>query len=473
MRLSRLYSKRPYSKDPVVERTLRHSVRDGVAYSVMSGAGETYFSAFALYLKATTPQIGVLASLPTLLASFAQLLSAWLGRRTGSRKGIVLAGATIQGLSWLPLALLPLAFPAYAVPILIACVILYHAGSNLSAPQWSSLMGDLVPSRRRGRYFAMRTRLASVTSVIALVIAGTVLHAFDKHGSTLAGYLAIFAVAALARVISIYHVSKMWEPPGQKVAALEIPIGRGWWKRIRDSIFVRFSVFFALMQFAVAISSPFFTVYLLRDLKFSYLEFTVSTATAVLVQFFALRRWGRISDVFGNRLVLVVTGSLIPLLPALWLISQNFWYLLGAQVVSGLLWAGFSLGASNYLYDLVPPAKRATYVAVHSVWVSIGVFLGALLGGYLGSIMPHEINLWGHGVTWLSPLYGVFFISTLARLAVAMVFLPQLREVRNVRPLSVGELVARATRYPAITARLWDILGLLRLIRRGRAAASK
>ena len=43
---------RGFTKDPKINSALRHSVKDGVAYSVMTGAGETYFSAFALFLKA-------------------------------------------------------------------------------------------------------------------------------------------------------------------------------------------------------------------------------------------------------------------------------------------------------------------------------------------------------------------------------------------------------------------------------------
>jgi hypothetical protein len=43
----------------------------------MMGIGETCLSAFALFLKASTPQVGLLASLPPLLGSLAQLLSAW------------------------------------------------------------------------------------------------------------------------------------------------------------------------------------------------------------------------------------------------------------------------------------------------------------------------------------------------------------------------------------------------------------
>src|SRR5690606_20160294 len=114
-------------------------------------------SAFALFLKATTPQIGLLASLPPLLASFMQLVSAWLGRLTGQRKPIILAGAALQAASWVPILALPLLYPAHAVPLMIACVVLYQCGAHLVTPQWSSMMGDIVPPRRRGRFFALRT----------------------------------------------------------------------------------------------------------------------------------------------------------------------------------------------------------------------------------------------------------------------------------------------------------------------------
>jgi len=48
-------------------------MKDAAAYAVMMGIGETYLSAFALFLKGSTPQIGLLASLPPLLGSLAQV----------------------------------------------------------------------------------------------------------------------------------------------------------------------------------------------------------------------------------------------------------------------------------------------------------------------------------------------------------------------------------------------------------------
>jgi MFS family permease len=71
---------------------------------------------------------------------------------------------------------------------------------------------------------------------------------------------------------------------------------------------------------------------------------------------------------------------MLPVVPVLWLFSDNFWYLLAVQAVGGLVWAGFSLSTGNFLYDLRPGPRLARDMAVHNVLASIGVFIGAVLG---------------------------------------------------------------------------------------------
>ncbi len=449
---------RRYSRDPVVNLSLRHSLKDGAAYAVMAGGGETYFSAFALFLKASTAQIGFLASVPPLLASFAQVFSAWLGHKTGKRKSIILAGAVLQGMAWIPIALLPLVFPEHAVQLLIVAVIAYYACGNLAALQWSSLMGDLVDERKRGRFFARRTRLSSITSFVSLVLAGLTLHFFTKHGITMHGYLVVFAVAFVARLISVYHLSKMYDPPGH-VAALEVPGGKNWLLGIWHTPVLRFSLFIALVQFSVAIASPFFSVYLLRDLKFSYFEFMSCTAGSVIIQFFTLNRWGAISDLFGNRVVMITCGMAIPFIPFLWLFSTNFYYLVFTQVISGFVWAGFSLSTSNFLYEAIPAGKRATFLAIHNVLANTGTFFGAMLGGFLGVVLPDEFHLLGLDIPWVSSLCNVFIISFVLRAVTAALFLPRVRETRRVKQMTFSSLIFRVGRFNALSGLIFDIVG--------------
>ena len=368
-----------------------------------------------------------------------------------------MTGAFIQALSFLPMIALPLLFPEHALPILIVCIVVYFGGTNLVVPQWSSLMGDLVPEQRRGRFFALRTRMASMTSFVALVLAGVVLHLSDAYHVTAYGYMMVFGVAAIARCVSAYHLAQLHDPPGH-VAVLENPFKSGLWHNLRYSKSIRFSLFFALMQFSVAIASPFFTVYMLRDLGFSYLQFMTSSAASVLIQFLTLNTWGKVSDLYGNRLIMVGTGCVIPLLPSLWLVSADFAYILMLQLLGGAMWAGFSLSAGNFLYDLLPGHKRMTYFAFHNVLAAGGVFGGAMLGGYLGSVIPATIEIAGLQYTWVSPLCGIFLLSTVSRLLVCAIFLPHTAEVRVVRPWSVN-VIFRIARFNPLSGITFDVLG--------------
>jgi MFS family permease len=445
-----------YSKNPEVERSLRLSVRDGTAYSVMAGMSESYFSAYALFLKATTTQIAFLAAVPPMLASLAQLFSAWLARRLPRRKPIILTGVAWQLTMLLPMIWLPYFFPTQAVPIFIVCAVLYFSAFNLASPVWSSLMGDLVPERWRGRYFARRTRLMSLTAFSALWVAGSILHFAKLANHTRLGFLTIFTLALFARLYSFSQIARMSEPPA--ISALPEPVvQRDVWKRIRHSQFARFSVFYSLLNVAVTIVAPFITVYLLRDLKFSYLQFTASAAMYVMAQFLTLNMWGRISDTLGNRLIMVVTGSAIAIIPLLWLMSTGFWYIVTLQIFGGLTWAGFSLSANNFVYDTVLPTKRATYMAFNNVLSNAGIFVGSLLGGYLGPHMSAHTRLFDYTIDWPSNLCWLFVFSAIARCTVALLFIPHLKEVRDVPQRSAGWLIFRVTQFHALAGLIFSI----------------
>lgn len=454
-------------RDPRSEQSLRHSLKDAVAYSVMSGGSETYFSAFALFLKAGAPQVAMLATLPNLLGSMAQLLSAWLGQRLRRRQPIIVAGAVGQALTLPLMFLLPWLWPDAAVPILLVCLTLYYGAAHLIAPQWMSLMGDLVPERRRGRFFARRTALATLSSFTALCAGGLLLHGFDRLSATLAGFGLMFGIAFVARLVSAWHLGRMHEPQAH-AAGIEPVLALRWLRRPEFRAALKFSRFFILFQAAVGVSAPFFSVYMLHSLQFSYLQYTANIGTAVVMQFLTLRYWGRISDVMGNRLVLLTTGSIIPVLPALWVVPGGFWYLMGLQIVSGFCWAGFSLSAGNLLYELIPREKRATYQALQSVTMTIGVFFGSMLGVLATRLLPDRLVLGPWQIDLETGILWAFLLSTLLRSFVALAYLPRVQELRSPRRrIKPYELVFRITRFNAFTGLLYEIVTQVRKGERG------
>lgn len=433
-----------YSKDPRVEQSLRHSVKDGVATSAMIGGGESYFSAYALHLHATTTEVGILATLPVMFGALAQLFSVLLGRRLARRRTLILTGVGLQAAAWLPLALLPLLFAQSALPLLLFCLIFYFAAGHLITPSWSCLMGDLVPERKRGRFFAHRTRCSSLTAFATLVVAGALLHHFDGAGRATAGFLAIFALAAVARLFSLRELALMHEPAPDAQADMASPAEA--LARLPRSAFARFSLFFALMQAAVGVAGPFFAVYMLRDLGLSYLQYTVLAASSVLLQVVSLGMWGRVADAFGNRLVLLGTGVLMPVVPALWLFDPCLAYLIAIQALAGLVWSGFTLAAGNICYDLSPARLRATWMAAHNLLAHLGLFLGALTGGWLSRELSRTLTVGEWRLHFAGTLLVVFLISALLRLVVVALFLPGLREARRVRPVTLRRLAFRVTR---------------------------
>jgi MFS family permease len=446
-----------YSRDPEVNRSLQYSVRDGVAWSLMFGAGESYLQAFAVFLKATTVQITLITALPSLLGSVAQILSAWVAGYATPRKTLIFAGVLLQSAAWLPIIALAFVEVEISVALLIAAVVLYYVGGQFAAPPWSSLISDLVPERRRGRFFGRRTQLMSIMTFASLTAAGLALEYFEQRALAHWGFAAIFAVALVARLYSLAQLMRMHEPLANLAPFTLPPLG-GLLERMRGSDFIRFALFIGLMNLAVAIASPFFTLYMLRDLDFSYVEFTAVNAFYVLMQFAALNLWGRLSDVYGNLRVVQVTSIWFPALPILWVLFPNFWVILVIQVVSGVAWAGFSLAAGNFLYDVAPREKRAAYSAVHQAISNTAIFGGALIGGLLATQAPNEIRILGYTFVFASGLWLALCASALARAVVIAVFLRRLREMRAVRPISAAGLAIRVMRANVLAEWLFELL---------------
>ena len=97
-----------------VKHALRLSTAEGIASGAFGGLGDRYIVAFAVAMQTNSLQLGLLTSVPGLLASLAQLGDARLIRILRSRKAVVLAFAMAQGLMFLPI--LSLAFVARSDP---------------------------------------------------------------------------------------------------------------------------------------------------------------------------------------------------------------------------------------------------------------------------------------------------------------------------------------------------------------------
>src|SRR3972149_1289038 len=266
------------SKDTSDSRSLSYAIKDGVYYAIMAGIGEGYISPFAIFLKATNYQIGLLASIPPLLGAFVQFLSVSILNQIKDRRALILAGVIAQALAWIPILLLPFFFRPYAVPLLIIGITAYFCFGNLATPPWNSLMGDIVPEKPRSTYFGYRNRVMSIFSLGALTLAGLILHATEEIGRLWIGFSLLFTIALISRLISAYCLSRMDNPAYVVHGTDDFSL----WKFFADfkhSSFVKFVVYTGLIHLSVMLAGPFFSVYMLRDLHLSFLQFISVSST--------------------------------------------------------------------------------------------------------------------------------------------------------------------------------------------------
>jgi MFS family permease len=412
-----------------VRGSLQCSVKDGIFAAMMAGIVDFYATPLALFLGATVQQIGLITAVPNLLSSVSQLFAVrvvyWVGGRLKLLVHLVFSQASLL----LCVSILPWINMPNRVELLLVLLIVAALCGGLAGPAWGSLMSDYIPASKRGRYFAWRSRIVGAVTIGSVIVSGFLLDSFREF-SYRAGFLILFSLAALARYVSAYFVSRMDEPPHRRDPASDFTFFM-FVARFRESNFLKFVVFAACLNFASYLASPFFAVFMLRDLQFSYLTYMALQVCSTLASFVALPLWGKHADLVGNVRVLRLSSFLAALVPILWLFSHHPVYLTLAQMCGGFAWSGVTLCTGNFIYDAVTPQKRVRCIAYFNVVNGMALFLGASLGGFLASRMP---PLFGY------PLLGLFALSCFCRLSVYLLLSRSFREVRPTHEVSIQEL---------------------------------
>ena len=449
---------------PELSPTLKASVRDAKASALMIGFGETYLSPFLIFLGASPIQIGLSASLPPFVGALGQLFGVRLLRHSIGRKKIIVVGAAITTFCWLLFSLLATAprlldaGPAELLPFLVIGIsILYYAASGALSPSWNSLLGDVVPQEIRGWFFGVRSRSIAMFTFLGLFLGGFVLEIGRQRQLEFLGFVVVFFLATVSRAVSTRALRAHEDPP----FAFPKREYFSFWQFIRrapHSNFAKFVIFVAIVNFAISISGPFFSLYMLRDMQLSYSTFAIISAVAALAQFIFMKGWGKVVDRVGSKSIMNFCGVGIAFSPMLWLFSRNIWWLLAAQAYGGFIWAGFNLAALTFLFDAVTPAKRGLCAAYQACITNVLVVCGALLGGFLVTHVPARIQLGDFSAEMFSGLQWIFLLSGSIRLVAAAILLPTFKEVRPVEKLGHTELFMEVTHLRPISGMTFALL---------------
>ena len=406
------------------KKNLFYSLWDGIFAGGMIGFTQEYFVPFLLVLGGTAKQAGVLNGFANLFSACFQLMSPSISDRLRSRKTMFIIFVGLQLLTLLPMFFMALSGEGHPF-LFILCVVLFTGFGAIATPSWSSLMSNLVPEKKRGVYFGWRNRIVGFIVVGFSLLGGWITHTLEKQ-SVYAGFAVLFGFAFIFRLCSWIFLGKMKDIPLEHKHENYFSLFQ-FLARYKESNFAKFVVFSGLIYFSVYVASPFFAVFMLKDLHYNYMLYSVVMISSTVLIYLTTPRWGRIADDVGNLRIIKAVTPLIALIPLFWIVDQGPVCFIISQLYSGVIWGAYTLCALNFVYDAVSPGKRTRCIAYFTAFNGFGIALGSLTGGYLSSVVP---PLMGY------PLITVFLVSLVLRLLVVWLLPGKIQEVRRVDPIS-------------------------------------
>lgn len=430
-----------------IEASLAASRREGVASQVTIGILDYYLVPFALYVGATTGQIGWLVAFPSLLSALSQFFVVDVLRAVGNRRRLLLWVVALQALVLLPLPALAILNIPGRFAAVFALTAAFRVLGAVMGPPWGSLMSDYLPESRRGRYFGGRSQLVGISGLVSAGVCGLILYAL-KTRSQAAAFVVLFAAAFAFRGLAFPFMRRLVNLPEHHEAA-EAFDWRAARRRLRNSNTARFVAYVASITFAAQLSAAYLSVHMLRDLHFDYLRYTIVQLASAAAGFATFPVWGRHADLVGNARVMKLNSFLLPLIPVLWCATERFWGLALVEVFGGFVWAGFNLCTTNFLYESVPAAKRVRALGYFNLVNGAALFLGGTLGGWLAEKLP---AVGGYR------LHTLFLLAAACRLAADVILSKRFGEVRSSHlPVSSSKLFFSVVGLRPLTGQNLDI----------------
>lgn len=361
---------------------MKLSLADATAFNVMVGIGETYFPAFALALNKGELISGLIATLPMLAGATLQLVSPKALAAFGSYRKWVAMCATVQALSLVPLAMFAFqhGMPTF---LLFLCASLYWAAGQATVPAWNTWVEVLIPNKIRAPFFAYRTRLAQFGMLAGLIGGGAAMQWGKREHVLLDVFGVMFVIAAVARFISASCLANQTDAKMLPHFRDHVPIDADRKPRLLTSANKRLLSYVFTMQGAVYLSGPYFTAYMLKHLHLEYSEFVLLIASSYVARILVLRGMGVFAHKAGPHRLLWIGAIGITPLPAMWLVSNDFLFLLVLQIVGGFVWAAHELAMALLFIDAIPRHARVSVLAIYNFGNSAAMASGTILGAMI------------------------------------------------------------------------------------------
>ncbi len=164
------------------ERNIHFLYVEIVFASILSAAA-SFNGTYVLRLGGSNALVGLLSSIPALLAVFTYLPSARFLERQTNQMPWVVRSLFLARLGYLFLPILPFFMGRYVAEATVAVLVSMQVPAVFFSTAWSPLLSDVVPPRQRGNVLAWRSILSSGAIAPLIFLAGRWLDAVTFPGN--------------------------------------------------------------------------------------------------------------------------------------------------------------------------------------------------------------------------------------------------------------------------------------------------
>lgn len=364
-------------------------------WAAILGSAATFNAAFAIRLGAENFVVGLLTSVPALVAILVSIPSGRFLERREKRTPWVFGSLLIYRVGFLLAAIVPwIHIPGVSQGVLLVIILVV-----LTAPAyffnvgWIPLLAEIIPEDRRLSVFTGRNIVNGITVSIFGFLFGQWLSWAKFPGNYQIMYLLGF-VCSMISMVYLFRlkvpdsVSKAPKPKPEQAPASSI---KGLVKTTREAL-TRYPQFLAINRntflhgIGVWLASPLYVLYYVRvlDAPDSWLGLNGTVAAVGTIVGFSFWRW--IMPRWGESQTLKWTILLVGLYPAIVGITPSLTLILFLSVINGLVVPGVNLSHFNILLKTIPAESRPSYTAIYVTLTSIGAFICPLIGVQLANI---------------------------------------------------------------------------------------
>ena len=367
----------------------------------------TYFPLYVKALGGTAASLGVIGAAEMVARGLMQIPGGYIADRYG-RKWIIMTMTGLAGLS----RIVYIFAPTWEWIILGAVVMGF---TGIYGPALEALIADSLPPERRGMGFGIVRLIGSVSTTPSPLIAGFLYLRIGliptmrlSYGLAAVGF---FAAAALRT-----GLKETLESP-ERINLAEIaasyPVSFresvGIWRQVPREAFTLF-VSQVLTMFTVGMFMPVFTLFMVDDLGITEFELSLIMASMFVTMIIFALPTGKLIDTIGKKRPLLASYVLWAAAVPLFLYG-NFWRLILAMTLVGVLQVLISSAGAAWTADLVPSEHRGRVNGSSGFFTMMALSVGQLLGGWLYDNVSHTLP-WTLQIVFMVPPFLIILLKT-------------------------------------------------------------